>query len=75
MDTQENYMDLTSIAAAASDMKAAETQYAANIKVMKMALDTQKTGLSVLAPPDSASAGVSRAADGTGKGTLLDIMA
>lgn len=68
-------MDLAGIASAASDMKAAETQYAASIKVMKMALDTQKAGLSVLAPLDSAAANVGRAADGTGKGTLLDVMA
>ena len=67
-------MDLTSIASAASDMKAAETQYAANIKVMKMALDSQKAGLSVLAPLDSAS-NVNRAAEGAMKGAMIDILA
>jgi hypothetical protein len=67
-------MDLTSMASAASEMKAAETQYAASIKVMKMALDAQKEGLSVLSPLSSAS-NVNRAAEGAMKGSMIDILA
>ncbi len=67
-------MDLAGMAAAASDMKAAETQYAASIKVMKMALDTQKAGLSVLSPLNSAST-ANRAAEGAMKGSMIDILA
>ncbi|WP_303850291.1 putative motility protein [Seleniivibrio woodruffii] len=67
-------MDLAGIASAASDMKAAETQYAASIKVMKMALDSQKAGLSVLAPLDAAQ-GANNAAQGAMKGSMIDILA
>ncbi|WP_415238075.1 putative motility protein [Seleniivibrio woodruffii] len=67
-------MDIASIASAASEMKAAETQYAANIKVMKMALDSQKAGLSLLSPLD-VSANVNRASEGTAKGSMVDILA
>jgi len=67
-------MDIASIASAASEMKAAETQYAANIKVMKMALDSQKAGLSLLSPLD-ASTNVNRASEGAAKGSMVDILA
>ncbi|TCK62014.1 putative motility protein [Seleniivibrio woodruffii] len=67
-------MDIASIASAASEMKAAETQYAANIKVMKMALDSQKAGLSLLSPLD-VSANVNRASEGAAKGSMVDILA
>lgn len=68
-------MDLASMASAISDMKAAETQYAASIKVMKMALDTQAgAGASMLSALDSAG-NVNKAAEGNIRGSMIDILA
>ena len=61
-------MDVSSIAALASDMSAARTQQAIGVAVMKMALDQQGTAaLALLQATAESSAQVAAAIDGLGQ--------
>ena len=67
-------MDTASLASAASEYKQAQTAYAASIKVMKMALDSQEmTGQSALSILNGGS--VNNAKAGQALGSMIDVLA
>lgn len=67
-------MEVSGMISAASNLKAAETAYQANIKTVKMAMDVQEqTGQSVLSLINSGS--VNKAQAGAEKGSLIDVIA
>ncbi|WP_041229978.1 putative motility protein [Deferribacteres bacterium DY0037] len=65
---------LTSLAGSISQMKAAETAYEANVKVMKSALDVQKqTGNSLISLLEGGE--VNKAEKGASTGSSIDVLA